>query len=262
MLSSSPACYRKRLAAIDAVERAAVDRGNAINHLEGYLYRVKNMLSADASNTALQDFSSSHERTILAKAVEEAFEWMAEHVEAAETAILHNKREAIEALEKPIIRRFTEYKGRPKAIEDFQKAIIAGRAWFMEATQNMTEALTAGNLTRWSKEELEAVETMLKDYEMWAKEKMAAQKEVGEQMHIDPVLLNADLESRGKALQSMVLGLQKKPMPKAPKVKASSTSASSEPKQTTTGNEEVPHADPAKTAEDPEPTQVVAHEEL
>ena len=107
-------------------------------------------------------------------------------------------------MEKPIIRRFTEYKGRPKAIEDFQKAIIAGRAWFMEATQNMTEALTAGNLTRWSKEELEAVETMLKDYEMWAKEKMAAQKEVGEQMHIDPVLLNADLESRGKALQSMV----------------------------------------------------------
>ena len=68
----------------------------------------------------------------------------------------------------------------------------------------MTEALTAGNLTRWSKEELEAVETMLKDYEMWAKEKMVAQKEVGEQMHIDPVLLNADLESRGKALQSMV----------------------------------------------------------
>ena len=85
-----------RLAAIDAVERAAIDRGNAINHLEGYLYRVKNMLSPDATNTALQDFSSSHERTTLAKAVEEAFEWMAEHVEAAETAILHKKREAIE----------------------------------------------------------------------------------------------------------------------------------------------------------------------
>lgn len=78
----------------------------------------------------------------------------------------------------------------------------------MEATQNMTEALTAGNLTRWTKEELEAVETMLKDYEMWAKEKMTAQKEVGEQMHIDPVLLNADLESRGKALQSMVSWLR------------------------------------------------------
>ena len=85
-----------RLAAIDAVERAAIDRGNAINHLEGYLYRVKNMLSPDATNTALQDFSSSHERTTLAKAVEEAFEWMAEHVEAAETAILHKKREVVE----------------------------------------------------------------------------------------------------------------------------------------------------------------------
>jgi hypoxia up-regulated 1 len=68
----------------------------------------------------------------------------------------------------------------------------------------MTEAVTAGNLTRWTKEELEAVEKMLQDYEAWAKEKMTAQKEVGEAMHIDPVLLNADLESRGKALQSLV----------------------------------------------------------
>ena len=59
-----------------------------------------------------------------------------------------------------------------------------------------------------------------------------------------------------------VLGLQKKPMPKPPKVKASSTSASSAPKQTESENEEVPRADPARTAEDPEPTQIVAHEEL
>lgn len=59
-----------------------------------------------------------------------------------------------------------------------------------------------------------------------------------------------------------VLGLQKKSMPKPSKVKASSTSASSAPKQTESENEEVPRADPARTAEDPEPTQIVAHEEL
>lgn len=108
------------------------------------------------------------------------------------------------ALERPIIRRFQEYQGRPKAIEDFQKAMFAGRAWFVEASKNMTEALAAGNLTRWTKEELAAVESMLKDHETWAKEKMEAQKQVGEEMHVDPVLLNSDLESRGKALQSHV----------------------------------------------------------
>lgn len=85
-----------RLAAINAVEMAAVERGDAVNYLEGYLYRLRNMLSPDATNKALHDFSSSHEKSALTTAVEEAFEWLAEHVEAAETAILHKKREAVE----------------------------------------------------------------------------------------------------------------------------------------------------------------------
>lgn len=88
--------FLDRLAAINAVEMSAIERGEAINHLEGYLYRLKSMLGADAPNKALQDFSSSHEKTALSKAVEEAFEWMAEHIEAAETAVLRKKREAIE----------------------------------------------------------------------------------------------------------------------------------------------------------------------
>jgi hypothetical protein len=59
-----------------------------------------------------------------------------------------------------------------------------------------------------------------------------------------------------------VFGLQKKPVPKPPKVKASSTSTTPAPQRTEAEDEEVPHADTARTAEDPEPTQVVAHEEL
>lgn len=111
---------------------------------------------------------------------------------------------ACRAMEKPIIRRFQEFSGRNRAIDDFQKAIVAGRAWFDEASKNMTEAMSLGNLTRWTQEELDSVKTMLQEYEAWAKEKMAAQKAVGEAMHVDPVLLNADLDSRGKALQSHV----------------------------------------------------------
>lgn len=59
-----------------------------------------------------------------------------------------------------------------------------------------------------------------------------------------------------------VLGLQKKPMPKPPKVKVSSTSTSPAAQQTETETEAVPKADTVRGAEDPEPTQVVAHEEL
>ncbi|KAJ9120183.1 hypothetical protein QFC22_003082 [Naganishia vaughanmartiniae] len=255
---------KKRLAAINAVEMSAIERGEAVNHLEGYLYRLKNMLGADAPNKALQDFSSSHEKVALSKAVEEAFEWMAEYIEAAETAVLRKKRETIEAMEKPIIRRFQEFSGRNRAIDDFQKAIVAGRAWFDEASRNMTEAISLGNLTRWTQEELDGVKTMLQESEAWAKEKMAAQKAVGEAMHVDPVLLNADLDSRGKALQSHVLGLQKKPMPKPPKSKkaATATSTSVGSEQTGKENDDYPEADTVRTAEDPEPTQVYAHEEL
>lgn len=82
--------------------------------------------------------------------------------------------------------------------------MFTAEAWFVEASKNMTEAVAAGNLTRWTKEELDAVKNMLQEYEKWATEQMAAQKKVGEQMHVDPVLLNADLERRGKALQSHV----------------------------------------------------------
>lgn len=188
-------------------------------------------------------------------------------------------------MEKPIIRRFQEFSGRNRAIDDFQKAIVAGRAWFDEASRNMTEALSLGNLTRWTQEELDGVKTMLQEYESWAKDKMAAQKAVGEAMHVDPVLLNADLDSRGKALQShvgfrfkdgmasnintfamlQVLGLQKKPMPKPPKTKKSATVTSTSAGAEETGKDydKYPEeADTVRTAEDPEPTQVYAHEEL
>lgn len=62
--------------------------------------------------------------------------------------------------------------------------------------------------------------------------------------------------------RKQVFGLQKKPVPKPPKVKASSTSTTSAPQQTEAEDDEVPQPDTPRTAEEPEPTQVVAHEEL
>lgn len=88
-----------RLHAIEAVERQVVEKAEARNQLEGYLYRLQNLLGPDAGSKALQDFSTESEKKQLEAALAAGFEWMSENADKANAADLRDQRDDIECVQ-------------------------------------------------------------------------------------------------------------------------------------------------------------------
>jgi hypothetical protein len=64
--------------------------------LEGYLYRLQNLLSPEASQKALHEFATAEERKQMTKLLDETFEWLADEAERADEATLRKKRADLE----------------------------------------------------------------------------------------------------------------------------------------------------------------------
>lgn len=116
-------------------------------------------------------------------------------------------------LEAPVILRFQESRTRPKAVEDFQQAMFAGRAFLLEATQNVTLAKKAVEEStpenpaippKYTDEELKVVEVMMKELEEWVDDVMSRQIHLEADKTSDPVVMSKELDDKGKKLQSTV----------------------------------------------------------
>ena len=110
----------------------------------------------------------------------------------------------VRSVEYPITRRYKEASTRPKAIDDFQKVMSAARIFFVDAQRNLTEAAGKEEPSRHTQTELDDLLARLKENESWMKEKMEAHKKIEDDPMQDPVILTADLNEKGKALQMMV----------------------------------------------------------
>jgi len=118
-------------------------------------------------------------------------------------------------VEQPIIFRYTERQTRGKAVDDFQTAMLSARAFFVEAQKNQTLAIEAQEAStpeapvagpKFTKEELEVVEGLMKDNEKWMDPLMEVQvrlDKAGDNTE-DPVIFTKDLNERGKLLQTTV----------------------------------------------------------
>jgi hypoxia up-regulated 1 len=257
----------KRLSSIAAFEAARAACDEARNLLEGYLYRLQDLLSDDAENRALHDYATVAERKRLGEMVGTAFEWLHEHADEAKIDALLAKRTELETIEAPIITRFKEWRVRGKAVENFQQAMFAGRAFLMEAAQNRTEALEAAAAApadkpvappKFTQEELDGVRDILKDNEQWIDPLMKVQATLEGDKTADPVIFAADMDERGKKLQMHVQRLEKKRQPRAPR--PPKPSATEEPAAQETGE---PEAEPASSSSSaPKEEETPAHDEL
>lgn len=219
-----------RLKSISTFESAKHNREEARNVLEGYLYRLQGLLADDAENTAIHDFAKKNEKAELKKTLGETFDWLNDNAESADEVTLRQKRQALlyvvfvyeqgselmnSDVEQPIIFRYTERQTRGKAVDDFQTAMLSARAFFVEAQKNNTQAIEAQEKStpeapvagpKFTKEELEVVEVMMKDNEKWMDPLMEVQvrlDKAGDNTE-DPVILTKDLNERGKTLQTTV----------------------------------------------------------
>jgi len=159
--------------------------------------------------------------------------------------------------------------------------MLSARAFFVEAQKNQTIAIEAQEAStpeapvagpKFTKEELEVVEGLMKDNEKWMDPLMEVQvrlDKAGDNTE-DPVILTKDLNERGKTLQTtvsplaiswfqlndQVLRLINKKAPRAPKaVKPSSSTTASTESETATGTE-------SEVEKETEKASVPVHEEL
>jgi len=86
-----------------------------------------------------------------------------------------------------------------------------------EAHQNLTAEQAADLPSKWTKEELDALERTLKDHETWLNTWVEKQKSV--KPNQDPVIETTEMKARAKVLEQHLQKLWKRKTPKKPKKK-------------------------------------------
>lgn len=86
---------RARLVALDTAELARQKKSEAHNMLEGYLYRLRDLLDGEEVAPFIL-YSKPEERKNLKIKLDEAFAWFNENGEDAETAEMWAQRDALE----------------------------------------------------------------------------------------------------------------------------------------------------------------------
>ncbi|KAG9125589.1 lumenal Hsp70 protein [Ceratobasidium sp. 392] len=237
---------RSRLIALNKAATSKREREEARNVLEGFLYRLRRLLSDDSEDQPFTEFSTPEERTRIEKAVDEAMAWLDDEGVKADAKALWARRDLIEAMEKPIQHRYKEAETGPQALKDLQQAMFAAKLFVSSAHENRTKLeahLAAENastepltplppMPEFTEGEIKDVETQMKEIEMYLEDKVDVQRSLPK--HVDPVLVTAEMNSRGMRLQGSVQRLQRRrPKVRAVKKTSTMTTASS----TTTGSE-------------------------
>jgi len=95
------------------------------------------------------------------------------------------------------------------------------RLFLTEARENLTAEASAGLPSRWTKDELDALEKTLKDHERWLAEWVEKQKNV--KSNEDPVIETAEMKARAKVLEQHLQRLWRRKVPKVKPKKSSTT---------------------------------------
>jgi len=92
-----------------------------------------------------------------------------------------------------------------------------------EARRNFTAEQEADLPSKWTKDELDVLEKALKEHESWLNTWVEKQKSV--KPNEDPVIETTEMKARAKVLETQLMKLWKRKVPKVKKVKTTSSAA-------------------------------------
>ncbi|KAM0786120.1 hypothetical protein ACM66B_006930 [Microbotryomycetes sp. NB124-2] len=220
---------RKRLREIKAAEVRKVQREEARNSLESYIYKVRDLVE----DSTFGRVSLEHERRMIREKVEAANEWLWDEADKALTKELKSKRTEIEKLVKLIQTRADEARARPSLVESLRDSLAQATQFHSSATHNDT--LT--EFKRFTVAELDKLSKLVQDSSEWLNE--FVKKQDGLKETDDPVLRVADLEKKIKEVGNEVRRLAKKKAPRKVKSRETTTASTSSSDKA----EETPKAD-------------------
>ena len=109
----------KRLTAFDASDRSRVLREEALNNLEGYTYKIRDILTEEGFIAA----STSAEREAIEQESNDASTWLYGDGAEANRETLKARLDELRGLVKPITKRKEEAGKRPEALKNLQDAL-------------------------------------------------------------------------------------------------------------------------------------------
>jgi len=222
---------RDRLRALDTKEASKLLREEAHNTLEAYLYKLRDLLE-DRPDSPFMKCSKPSERQAISHKLADTITWLHEEGETADTTALREKRGTLELLERPIVHRYKETEDFPEALNDSQKWNWSTRLFLTEARANLTAEAAVGIPSKWTSEELDALEAALKEHEVWLNDGVERQKRTPR--NENPAIQTREMKERAKTLEQHLQRLVKRRTPKAKKSTTSSQqsgSSGSEPKE-------------------------------
>jgi len=218
---------RQRLIKLEAEEAAIAAREEQRNILEGYLYKLRDLLESDSQHPFVRH-SQDSERRAISRKLKDVSNWFHTYADDAQTKDFIEQRSSLEAIERPIVYRIQELEEFPQALNNSQKWNWHTRMFLGEARDNLTAEERTGTTGRYTKAELDELEKALREHEKWLNEWVEKQK--GNPLNHDPVIQTAEMRKRAKELETHLQGLvQKKPPRARPKTSSASGSANQVP---------------------------------
>ncbi|KAI0270552.1 actin-like ATPase domain-containing protein [Gloeopeniophorella convolvens] len=221
---------RQRLLRMEADEAAVAAREEQRNVLEGYLYRLRDLLDGDAEQPFVK-CSQETERRAIARQLRDVSDWFHAHADEAQTKDFIEKRASLETLERPVVHRFKEIEEFPQALNNSQMWNWHTRMFLAEARANLTAEEQAGAgaaaaAGRYTRAELDELEHALREHEVWLDERVERQRSVP--MNRDPVVRSSEMRERAGTLERHLQRLvQKKPPRRTTSSSGSSSGRSS-----------------------------------
>ncbi|KAG7447381.1 actin-like ATPase domain-containing protein [Guyanagaster necrorhizus] len=203
---------RRRLRELDMDEAAKNRKEEARNTLESYLYKLRDLLDPENRDTPFKECSQESERAAIAEKLQETITWLHDKGDVSETSQFLDKRIALETLERPIMHRYTEIANFPQALNNSQMWNWSTRLFLAEARQNLTREAEEDLPSKWTKEELDALEKTLKEHETWLNTWVEKQKSV--KLNQDPVIETTEMKARAKMLEQHLQKLWKRKVSK------------------------------------------------
>ncbi|KAJ3275514.1 hypothetical protein HDV01_000341 [Terramyces sp. JEL0728] len=176
---------------LDVVDNEKFQREEALNSLEAYIYKCKELSWDDD----FEDIAAPEEQELLKETASASGEWLEDNSEKAKYDEFVAKKKDLAKIAKPIFKRRSEHAQRPNILANYNGELEAA----LKLEKIIKEKLENTTITP---EELEKFETSLLAESDWIREQEAAQAALKNSQ--DPVLTIKLLKEHGLAIRKLV----------------------------------------------------------
>jgi hypoxia up-regulated 1 len=221
--------YKFNLAELARKDKERVLLEEAKNHLESYIYKVKNKLVDDEEKVAL--VSTEEQRQELNKLAMEAEDWLFDEGDTADLKTIKAKYDELTAPAEKVWFRLAESTARPEAVQNLKDKLKEFEEKFnmwLEGKDHITD------------DEKSVLASKVEGARKWLADKEAEQ--ATKAGHEDPAFTSSEVPLQMHPILKLATRLQKKPKPKVEKnetVDKADNETTVETNETTTAEEHI-----------------------